>query len=249
MRSILTITFCLFCITNSDAQKSKIPGKQLSKRFEITTFVNFDRYPSFTYAGNPVNYNKLTLSGVSFGIEAGYKFDLSSRITLKPFLGYYKFNISDVDNWWSLFNRTADARGTNRAINFLILSSDKYHYNCINAGVHAEKHFPLKKNREFSAGLQLSNYFTFSQSYHISYDNPSNPIENPYKDDRFGYFGSRVDVSAKLVKKGRKLDIGPSIYLPIISTWKTDDFFLSENDNKTRSKFFGGIGVGVVVGF
>jgi hypothetical protein len=52
-----------------------------------------------------------------------------------------------------------------------------------------------------------------------------------------------------LFKKTDKIEIGPSLIVPVFDIWKQDVVFPEENSADSRTKWFSGIGLGISINF
>ena len=82
-------------------------------------------------------------------------------------LDYYKYSFSKI--------RSRNSRGTgdDRLISFqsplfIFFFSDRYWYNTLSLNIGGEKICKLKNDYSVTVGAALSNYYTFSQYYHIT---------------------------------------------------------------------------------
>jgi hypothetical protein len=218
-----------------------------SKRIEVTPYVRFDKYPAFSYViENRFSTDEIKINSTSWGISAAYKFRLSNSFLIKPILGYYKFSFNNINRENTAFGHS-DVRHINYPSPFLILFySDKYFYNTISAGVAAEKIFPVKKHYQFAVGGQLYNYITFSQHYHLDF-NPGGSQDDHR--NQFSYFGVSGALYINFVRKFKSIDIGPSLTIPIVTSWRTDSIFPEEDGKHMRTNFFNSIGVGLSINF
>ena len=106
--------------------------------------------------------------------------------------------------------------------------------------VAVEKRFIKNKGVEVTAGVSISNYLSFSQRYHVIY-----PPNHVHKGNQIRLFGMGAGAHASLLKKFGKISVGPIISLPLFDIWKKDPVFPQEDNDKIRSKWLGGFGVGV----
>ncbi|MBX2930813.1 MAG: hypothetical protein KF781_02565 [Chitinophagaceae bacterium] len=132
----------------------------------------------------------------------------------------------------------------------VIFRTNKYWYHTVSANLGVEKQFLLSNNMQIVLDLNMSNYYTYSQYYRITYDYPTGPPNNKYtrKDNR--YFGFSATSSVGLLKTYNKITIGPVIILPIHDIWQKDGIFpeawnVAENLSSQRNKWFKGIGAGI----
>jgi hypothetical protein len=92
--------------------------------------------------------------------------------------------------------------------------------------------------------FNLNTYYTFSQSYHLTF----NPYDGNLNFNKKGaeFLGISTNLTAGIIKQVGRLQIGPSLILPIYDTWKKDPVFLEENYDGGKHKWLNGIGVGIV---
>ena len=239
MKTIIAICFLL---TGKIALAQK-PIPQI----EISPFIRIDKYPEFFYSINSVTTNSVNIKGSSWGINANYKLLVSKNVYLKVGLGYYRYSFDKIHTVNSSFGE-----GNARVISFPsstynIFTSDKYWYNTASVNIGIEKQFQLKKQLQIVTSINLNNYYTYSQSYHINYENPGNPITNPYKGNDRKFFGLSGNISIGILKKYNKYNIGPTLILPVYDVWRTDKIFPEVQG--TRSKWINGIGFGITFNY
>jgi hypothetical protein len=231
---------CFFLAHNLPAQSQ---GRQL----EFKPFVRIDKYPEFSYVlmGRP-STDYINVKGTSFGINLAYKIPIAKSLLIKPGIGYYKYSYNDITRYNTSFG-TSDARNINFISPLLIpFFSDKYYYNTLSANIAMERTIPLRNNYLGAIGVELNNYFTFSQHYHLT----NNPIgsQNFKKADK-KYFGTSGLLFFNFLKKVKKVTVGPSVLIPVFDSWKTDKIFYEETVNDLRSKWFKGIGFGISINY
>lgn len=244
--TFVCVSLCTFTI----AQVKTIHPQYEVPELEILFYSNHDKYPEFRYHVNPTYDHVINIKGNSLGVDAGYKFYISTKIKIKPFIGYYRFSFDEIDNYIEGFNFHGTARQTTLTPApgvFFALATDKYYYDCINVGISGEEKIIDKNFISIWGGIKLNNYFTTAQRYHITYDNPDYPIQNPHKTKRTGYLGVRADAYITGLISIGKLKFGPIINLPVYAIWKTDAFFPYENNGGTRDKWLNGWGVGISI--
>lgn len=236
--------------TNLPGQVKAIQAQHEAPEVEILTYYNHDRYPEFLYHINPTYDHAINIKGNNWGVDVGYKFNISKRIKVKPSIGYYRFSFDKVDNYNEGFNIHGNARLTTLTPApgvFFALATDKYYYDCLNVGISGEEKIIDKKLISIWGGIKLNNYFTVAQRYRITYDNPDYPIKNPHRAKRTDYFGFRADAYITGLISIGKIKLGPIISMPVYTIWKTDAFFPDENNSNTRDKWLNGWGVGISV--
>ena len=243
MKNIL-FAVCIILISNF------VFSQTTSRQIEINPYLRWDSYPKFVYAINPVNSNTVRIKGTSWGINAAYKFPVKNKLYLKAGLGYYRYSFNDIEQMNSLFGKS-----DNRIIDYIppdpwapaiLYTTNKYWYNSIAATIGIEEHIDIAKGIQIICGVDIRNYYTFSQHYHIVYPSPQG---TNYKQTANRYFGFSANLNAGLQKKIGKISIGPTIHLPIYDIWKQDEVFPQEENGKSRNKWFRGLGVGITCNY
>ncbi len=220
-----------------------ISQKSFSK-IELKLFQRTDWYPEFSYnvGGRPSN-DFLKMRGISWGAVANFKYPLSQQIKIKAGLGFYNYSFNHLENRNSLFGK-----GTSREIDYpsqinVNYTTDRYYYRSVLLNIGVEKEFLIKHNLVLAIGPELSNYYTISQKYHLTYGGIN------YKRKENAFFGHSIVLNASLFKKTDKIEIGPSLIIPVFDIWKQDDVFPGENRADSRSRWLRGIGVGIGINF
>lgn len=252
MKSKLIIVFplFLFCLFASAQVKNKV----LKPQIEIMPYTQWDSYPKFSYAINSTNTNTVKIHGISWGVLASYKHPLkNNKLYLKSGLGYYRYSFNHI----KAQNRFGET--DSRVINFpsplfIIFHTNKYWYNTIIANIGIEKIIPIKNNYTLSGGFNLNNYFSFSQYYRIKEDYPTGPPNNRYMRYEKKNVGGSIYFRLCLIKQVGRLNIGPTIILPILNLWVLDDAFpqdpfISENPSQYKSKWLSACGMGLQVSY
>ena len=165
---------------------------------------------------------------------------------MRPGLGFYKYSFNDIDR-----KNTSFGNSESRNINFvspLLIPyfTDKYWYNSIALNLGIENDFPIFRDCQVRLATDIKNYITFSQSYHLT-TNPDGS-KNFNKNDT-KYYGISLLATAGLIKRFKKISVGPSVIVPIFDGWRTDQAFPQETGKDTRNKFFGGVGFGIVFNY
>lgn len=234
------ISICIILFNNF------VYSQNPSKQIEINPYLRWDSYPKFVYAINSVTSNTVRIKATSWGINAAYKFPVRNKLYFKAGLGYYKYSFNNIDQMNSLFGKS-----DNRIIDYIppdpwapaiTYATNKYWYTSIAATIGAEEHIDIAKGVQIICGIDIRNYYTFSQHYHIVYPSPQG---TNYKQSTNRYFGFSANLNAGLQKKFDKISIGPTIFLPIYDIWKQDKIFPQEENTKSRNKWFRGFGVGI----
>lgn len=225
-----------------------ILGQKQSRQLEIEPFMRWDNYPSFTNAINSIATYNLAIKGTSWGINTAYKIPIKNSLYFKAGLGYYRYSFTNIASTHQSFGM-----GNRRIIDYptqlgITLGTDRYWYNTLSLGLGIEKLYSIKKGFTIIGGVALRNYVTFSQRYHIPYDNsfipqPDLQIKNNYKTFGKRNFGFGTELNLGVLKEMGKTQIGPSIIIPVYNSWNQDSIFPTESNSQIRSKWFRGFGL------
>jgi len=220
-----------------------ISQKSFSK-IELKLFGRTDWYPEFSYnVGGRPSTDFLKIRGMSWGAVANFKYPLSKQIKVKAGVGFYNYSFNHLENRNTLFGN-----GTSREIDYpstinFNFTTDRYYYRSILLNIGIEKEFLVKRNLILAFGPELNSYYTVSQKYHLT----SNGIN--YKRNENAFFGHSFLLNASLFKKTDKIEIGPSLIVPVFDIWKQDEVFPGEKSADSRSRWLRGIGVGISINF
>lgn len=235
------IITALFAFTTSIISAQRPKGE-----FAVTPYLRLDKYPAFDFKPGPTATHTVRLEGTSPGISVAYIHPVSKKIFLNGHIGYHRYSFNKIAHR-TAYGATISSRPTTLQLlpgAFITFDSDKYFYNTICTGLGIGRNIHLPQNITLRAGIAINNYITFSQNYHITYDNPDNPIENPYKGSKARQFAFEGMVQLSALKTAGRYRLGPAILLPVFNTWKTDGVFAYENNSGSRSKWFKGFGAG-----
>ena len=238
MNKIFTFSFFLFLTIDAQSQNK-------SDQIEIKPFIRTDSYPEFSYnyAGR-VSTDNLKMKGKNWGITLNYKHSLKNNFNLNGGLGYYNYSFDKLENINTQFGKSETRPIKYPSLTNLGYYTDAYHYNSISLNIGIEKFIYLKKDLLLITGIEFSNYFTFSQFYHISYQ--GTPV---YKNKVNRLFGHSLCLNISLLKQVGKIQIGPVIVLPVFDSWKKDNVFQGEVNSEYRNKWLNGIGLGISCNF
>lgn len=230
MKPLLSTILLLALATCLSAQKPK-------NEIEVKPYIRMDWYPEFSYNyGERVNTDRLTMQGTSWGVDVNYKIRTKRKINYKLGLGYMRYRFNNLNN----INRFGRQNGRLITYGFggdLQVGTDNYAYNIIPVNLGLEKVFELKSNLYFTAGVEVNNFFTFSQSYHLPTYNKN------YKRKDWSSFGNSVQMAFGVRKQNNRSGFAPLLTLPIYTSWQKDEAF-KENKNEKRSKWFSGFSIG-----
>jgi hypothetical protein len=226
------------------SSKSFSQAKKLE--LEILPYVKYDKYKEFLGWETGVGGKHfITPSGLSFGADARMKKRFGDNYNLVLGLGYFRYSFTKITTHSNL------GIGSARLINFqsplfILFYTDKYWYNTVSLSLGVEKYFNLKNNFILPIGVNFSNYFSFSQHYHLK----ANPEGSQnYLTKKNKNLGTALGLEFGLLKTKRKMTIGPKLQIPFLSKWKTDKAFPNEDGNTSRSKWFKGFGIGISCNF
>lgn len=227
-------------------------GQKNYNQIEVNLYTQRDWYPEFSYSINPTNSNSAKIRGTSWGSNANYKLSLGKELFLKVGAGFYRYSFNKIEVRNTLFSTS---KSPSRIIAFpsplyVIFVTDKYWYKTVSTDIGIEKVFDVNNDWQISAGLSLTNYYTFSQTYHMTPDYPVGPHHHKYKLKNNRYFGLSSSIELGLLKKFRQINIGPVLILPVYNMWKQDKVFpknenFAESNLDGRHKWFRGIGFGI----
>lgn len=249
---ILLIPINLFLITDP----ARVNAQSKINQIEILPYTRMDWYHEFIYSINPTYNYFAKIKGISWGLDVNYKLNLNGNVYLKIGTGYYRYAFNKIRGKSALI---PEIKGNSRIIiypnsTYYIFSTKKYWYHSIPLNLSINKIFEWKNQWRLSTGLQIKNYYTFSQTYYINGNGPPVPQNNLYKPKNDRYFGLSVALESGLLKKIGDIYIGPVIIIPVFDMWKQDEVFPKnesalENSADSRHKWFRGIGVGISVNF
>lgn len=221
-----------------------IIAQRQNNQIEITPFVRLDNYPKFSYNySGRFSTDYLKMKGTSYGINLSYKHPLKNHLFIKAGLGYFKYRFDKLDNTNSSFGNSK-ARPINYVSPLLIqYSTDKYHYNNFMLRTAIGKELELNKRLTIMTCFDLTAYYTYSQHYHLTFNPYDGNLDFNTRNKML--FGFSSAISLGITKKINRLQIGPSINIPVFDSWKNDAVFLEDN-KKGKNKWLNGIGLGIV---
>jgi hypothetical protein len=242
MKKIIFSATIIFCTHSIIAQK-KI------RQIEIEPLVRLDDYPNFSNSVNSISTYNIKMKGSSIGLNALYKIQIKKQLFFSFGIGYYRYTFNNISKTHRLFGTSVGRRVNYDNQLGVLLNTDKYWYNTGKIIVGLEYDIVCRKNFSIRAGVFANNYLTFSQFYHIPYNNSNIPqselrINNNYKTFIKRNFGLGSDLSLGIIKNLKSLQLGPNLIIPVFNKWSQDEFFRSEKYNQSRSKWLKGLGIG-----
>jgi hypothetical protein len=254
MKNVTFVKYLLLILLSVFTITSELYAQRNTNCLEIEPFIRWDKYPTFTNDINVIARYQLAIRGRSWGINTNYKIVDHKKRYFKFGLGYYRYSFNQIISTHRTFGE-----GDRRVIDYpttlgLVLVTDRYSYNTINMNLGIGNHIKLNKEMNLLFGANFKNHFTFSQYYHLPYDNSFIPqrelqIKNNYKTFKKRYFGLGADLNIGILKSIGDLNIGPNLIIPVYDNWRQDDIFPTENNSASRNKWFSGIGVGIICNY
>lgn len=220
---------------------------QHSRKIQVTPYYRYDNYPSFTYRlGDRPSIDDLKMQGQSFGIDIDYVIPAQRELFFKVGLGYYRYAFNNIEKNNTQFGKAEAREITTNSIVFIQFATDRYYYHNLSANLAAGKMFPISSSLTFAGSIGIKNYITFSRNYHLVH----NPIgSSNFRKRELSYFGSSGYMEIGLSQSIGKISIGPTVFVPVFDTWKTDPSFPNELNTTMRIKWFRGIGAGISCSF
>jgi hypothetical protein len=242
------LLFAIIIISNLAIAQNK------TSQIEIEPYLRWDTYPQFTNAINNIATYKIDIKGNSWGVNGAYEVPIANNLLVKIGVGFFKYSFNKIKS-----SNVTFGNGNGRVINYpttlgIVLITDRYQYNTFSLNLGVEKVFEIKKDLFITNSINFLNYFTYSQEYHLPFDNsfisqPDLKIKNDYKIKNNRYFGLGANFQVGLLKKIGKINIGPSLIIPIYDKWKQDNVFPTEINFENRNKWLNGIGAGIICNY
>jgi hypothetical protein len=209
---LLTILFVYNFSFNTEAQDKKSKHTlSLNVPFIINGSTSNDRY----VWGQDLT-SRLALS---YGFEGKYMYKIFSHVSLGTAFGFYKQKFR--------IKKGAQFYQPNTAI---FLKTGNFNYNCLITSI--EMSYDKKNGADiFHLGSSFNYLYSFRQKYYGGLNGYEVHHHNMY----LGYL---IDINLFLEKMiGKKIGIGPSLIIPVVSKWKTDPFFYEPEIAKTKFSF------------
>ena len=238
MRKLLLIPVAFLYITISFGQKSH------SLEFGITG--QYDKHADYTTRfGNRSYTDDMELWGKSFGFHVNYKRSWNQYLNTKIGIGYYQLGIDKIRNL-TRFNSIV----TGRNIDYqhplgiqLLFSTSKYHYDNFHMSLGFFYQKDYYKKAAIIIGADFNGLYTFSQLYHINYD------QIKYRTNHSRILGYSVNTYFGFEKKlnTRNYYLSPKILIPIYQNLRGDKAF-EEDPELTMEKWLRGMGLTITIG-
>lgn len=238
MPKVLLIIVTLFLTTIGYGQKTT--------SVELNLIGRYDKHADYTTRFGDRSYtNDTKLWGKSFGFNINFVRQVNKHFNAKIGIGYYNLGIDKIRQT-TPFNIIATGRNINYRHPSGILplfATNKYYYDNLNfiLGLVYEKPITIKAN--FIAGGDFSYLYTFSQLYHITYDN----IRYRTNNGRTLGFAANTYFGISQKFHADRYYISPKIIVPVYQQLGGDEAFL-ENQSLKMTKWFNGVGLSFTVG-
>lgn len=241
----LTCTLSAQVKTNFNNQgKLTEKGKFKNRQIEIKPYVRLDWYPEFSYNySGRYSTDYLKMQGTSWGIDLSYKIATKRKINYKIGVGYLKYKFNKLAKVNSNFG-PSDSRIIDYPSQIdVIYSTNKYLYNLIPLNVGVEKILELNSRVHILTGIEINNFFTFSQAYNINRN-----LNTTYRVNDKSFFGHSFQLTSGILKQYKQSSIAPLLSVPVYTIWQKDDVF-RENEKERRGKWFNGFSLGFQYNF
>ena len=219
---------------------------QKTKRIELDIIGRYEKQADYTTRFGDRSYtNNTKLWGKSFGFNIGYIASLYRHLNAKASIGYYNLGIDKIRQT-TPFNLIATGRNINYRHPSGILplfATNRYHYDNVNITTGLAYEIPVAKKLSFMVGGEFTYLLTFSQLYHITYDN----IRYRTNSVRTLGFAAISHIGALEKFNKNKNYISPKILFPVYQQLRGDRVFGEDNSMKIN-KWANGIGLSVAMG-
>lgn len=237
------VTFLILVITSFNNLK----GQNKAFGLEVNSYIKKIWTSKFTYAVNSITTNEVTTQGLNGGFRLQGTYTIKGNV-FKLGGGYYKNKINEIKKT----NRFGESNVRN--INFesplsIQFFTDKYFYDCYSISFGYDRLFELNKNYQILLGLTYDNYKTFKQYYHITYDNPSNLINNDFIKKENKSFGSALSLNTSLLKKIQSFKVGPTIGFSLFDILKPDKTFPDISNQPKKVDYLRAINLGLTINY
>lgn len=219
---------------------------QRNSSLELDLVGRYDKHADYiTRFGDRSYTNDTKLWGKSFGVNVNFVRSLHKHLTGKVGIGYYSLGIDKIRQT-TPFNIIA----TGRNINYQhpsgllpLFATKKYHYDNLSFTLGLAYEKPIAKKVDLLIGGDVNYFYTFSQLYHITYD------DIRYRTNNSRNLGFAANIFFGLLRRFRKdkYYLSPKIVVPIYQQLHGDEAF-EEAQNVTMQKWFNGLGISLAIG-
>jgi len=219
---------------------------QKNSSIELDLIGRYDKHADYTTRFGDRSYtNDTKLWGKSFGFDINYIKSLHKLLNAKVGIGYYNLRIDKIRQT-TPFNIIATGRNINYRHPSGILplfATNKYHYDNLSFTIGLAYERTITKKVDFIAGGDFNYLYTFSQLYHITYDNIR------YRTNNGRTLGFAANTYFGLLRRFHtdKYYLSSKIIVPIYQQLRGDEAF-EEDQSVKMQKWFNGLGLSVSVG-
>jgi len=219
---------------------------QIHSSVELDLVGRYDKHADYTTRFGDRSYtNDTKLWGKSFGFSVNYIRSLHKHLDGKIGIGYYNLGIDKIRQT-TPFNIIATGRNINYRHPSGILplfATKKYHYDNLSFTLGLAYDKPIAKKVDLLIGGDFNYLYTFSQLYHITYD------DIRYRTNNGRSLGFVVNSYIGLLQKFHtgKYYLSPKIIIPIYQQLQGDEAF-GEDQSVKMQKSFNGVGLSLVIG-
>jgi hypothetical protein len=219
---------------------------QYQKSVELDIYGRYGKQADYTTRFFGRSYtNAVKLWGKSFGVSLSYNHPLKQHLKLNIGIGYYKLGIDKISQT-TPFNTVS----TGRNIDYqdpsgiqLLFSTDSYNYDnlMLTGGFTCDR--KLSKKWDYTTGIDLSYLYTFSQHYHLRYNNIK------YNTSNGKILGFGINSYWGILRKINRGNyyINPKIILSLYQRMNGDKVFGEDNSVKMNS-WINGTGLSITLG-
>lgn len=224
---------------------TQIPAQNV-KSIEINIAGRYDKHADYTTRYFNRSYTDDTkLSGGSFGLNFNYIQPVYRNLKIKIGIGYYGLGIDKIRQT-TPFNLTASGRNIEYRHPLGILplfATTKYHYDNLDLAAGLIYKNKFLKEWYYTLSADFSYLYTFSQLYHITYD------DIKYKTNNAKTLGFQVNSFIGALKNiiHYKYYLSPKLIVPVYQRLNGDKKF-GEDENVKMRKWFNGIGLEFSIG-
>lgn len=219
---------------------------QQNNSLELDIIGRYDKHADYTTRFGDRSYtNDIKLWGKSFGLSFNYNRSLYKHLKGKIGIGYYNLGIDKIRQT-TPFNIIATGRNINYRHPSGILplfATNKYHYDNLNFTLGLAYDKPIAKKVDLLIGGDFNYLYTFSQLYHITYD------DIRYRTNNGRTQGFAANTFFGLLRKfhTNKYYLNPKIVVPIYQQLWGDEAF-GEDQSVKMQKWFNGVGISLAIG-
>lgn len=237
---------CKLVLITATLLLSTVVYGQRNSSLELDLVGRYDKHADYTTRFGDRSYtNDTKLWGKSFGVNVNFVRSLHKHLTGKVGIGYYSLGIDKIRQT-TPFNIIATGRNINYRHPSGILplfSTKKYHYDNLSFTLGLAYEKPIAKKVDLLIGGDVNYFCTFSQLYHITYE------DIRYRTNNSRNLGFAANIFLGLLRRFQKdkYYLSPKIVVPIYQQLHGDEAF-EEDQSVTMQKWFNGLGISLAIG-